>query len=217
MTNDDVLAGVANELASALSSLNMKPELLSEPLNDLGYLSSVDKWVSHAVEHINAAAKALRLVAGNQLLGAADSNSEYTVLLREIAIRYVITSRFLFLINNRSPDVSDRYILEEMVYNESRYLLDESSLFKGFERVVMKPSMINRYTKRTDDVSGYPEHEFMAVRIPTTKNLYYKDEVDPDNGEVWKPMYLYFDVDCPEGISNWMDLPVFKKHRGEEV
>lgn len=50
----DNILGALNEVTSAMSSLNMKPEPIPEVSNE-AYLSESDKWAQHAMEHLQAA------------------------------------------------------------------------------------------------------------------------------------------------------------------
>ena len=206
----NLLEDIMREITSALSSLNMKPELLSKPLNDLEYLSSTDMWAAHAVEHINAALKILHLITS--------SGTENTLLLKTIAIQNVIASQYIgYAVDKKLDDkneiIEDWDYINSLANEASRYLLDDSSLFKGIRRMSMTPSRVNVITGRTEDVTGYPEHPFLLVEITISGNHYVRE--DPQNP--FKATYLYFDLDCPEGISDWMQLPTFKKFRGEEI
>lgn len=50
---DDVIHDVMHEIISAMSSLNMEPELIKDPKGF--YLSDTDKWANHAMEHLQSA------------------------------------------------------------------------------------------------------------------------------------------------------------------
>jgi len=47
--------GLQSEIMHAMSSLNMKPERLENPAPDAFYLSELDKWANHSMEHLFAA------------------------------------------------------------------------------------------------------------------------------------------------------------------
>lgn len=53
---EDPLNGIACELCSAMSALNMEPRPKENPDPDgHGYLSEVDEWAEHSMEHMHAA------------------------------------------------------------------------------------------------------------------------------------------------------------------
>lgn len=51
-TYDNPAGGARNELVSAMSALNMYPDPIP---GATGYLSEVDAWAKHAMEHMRAA------------------------------------------------------------------------------------------------------------------------------------------------------------------
>ena len=53
MHYDDPFNGIASEIISAMSALNMEPEPMQKPVGK--FLSESDKWVHHAMEHLKRA------------------------------------------------------------------------------------------------------------------------------------------------------------------
>lgn len=49
------IRGITSELMSAMSSLNMPPEPITPSIDAAGYLSEVDHWAKHSIEHLYAA------------------------------------------------------------------------------------------------------------------------------------------------------------------
>lgn len=70
----DKLEGAAREILSAMSALNMEPELLESPTGI--YLSSTDRWAAHALEHLNAAFELLQEYRGKPVWNAGATHAE---------------------------------------------------------------------------------------------------------------------------------------------
>jgi len=56
-SHDNPIQSAMNEIVSAISALNMEPDPL--PVPEGKYLSEVDGWAKHAVEHLQAAIQTL--------------------------------------------------------------------------------------------------------------------------------------------------------------
>jgi hypothetical protein len=56
--HEDKLQGALTELVSAMSALNMEPEAVENPSGM--FLSEVDVWAAHAMEHLEAVFELLR-------------------------------------------------------------------------------------------------------------------------------------------------------------
>lgn len=52
---EDPFNGVANEIVSAMSALNMPAQPIKDPSPEAFYLSETDAWANHAMEHLRAA------------------------------------------------------------------------------------------------------------------------------------------------------------------
>lgn len=52
---ENLLQGALIEIISAQSSLNMQPNPVKKPPKDARYLSELDEWAKHAMEHLRAA------------------------------------------------------------------------------------------------------------------------------------------------------------------
>ena len=51
------LQGAMGEIASSMSSLNMEPLPIKNPDKDAMFLSELDKWAQHSMEHLLQAAQ----------------------------------------------------------------------------------------------------------------------------------------------------------------
>ena len=60
-TKEKVLEA-SNEIVSGISALNMPPQELENPPEDARYLSELDFWAKHSVEHFRAALQLLNEV-----------------------------------------------------------------------------------------------------------------------------------------------------------
>lgn len=65
INHEDAIQGALSELVSAMSALNMEPDPLPIPADDrpYHYLSEVDGWAKHAMEHMHAVFELLTLAA----------------------------------------------------------------------------------------------------------------------------------------------------------
>lgn len=86
MEHSDPINGAMCEVVSAMSALNMEPNPLTETgdPDSNGYLSEVDGWAKHAMEHLNAAA-ALLLKAQTPKLVASTADLNVLEALRNRA------------------------------------------------------------------------------------------------------------------------------------
>lgn len=58
---DNPIRSVARELISAMSALNMEPDPIKPDNEDDFYLSQVDAWAKHSMEHMKQAMVGVRL------------------------------------------------------------------------------------------------------------------------------------------------------------
>ena len=58
---DNPIRSVARELISAMSALNMEPDPIKPDHEDDFYLSQVDAWAKHSMEHMKQAMVGIRL------------------------------------------------------------------------------------------------------------------------------------------------------------
>ena len=58
----DKVLHVAREISSGISALNMPPQEVENPPKDAEYLSELDYWAKHSVEHLQAALQLLNEV-----------------------------------------------------------------------------------------------------------------------------------------------------------